>query len=268
MLRFVTKADGSREPFRLEKLIMSAERAGLDRRSARRAAESIARAAPEGVTTHRLYELLMDEIEKVSAPSAALLALRHAIADLDSRSFELYAMKALEASGYSCEWDRIIKGRSVEHQVDIVAKKNGETWLVECKRHFNPHRLTGLDVALQVHARLEDLQDGFVAGMNKYSFTGAWIFTNTKFSSHAIRYSNAKNIRMTGWRSGEFGLEKLTEPYRLFPVTVLNIGMSAKSRLLENRAVTLQDILRSKRALAPGWQQIVSQARQVLEAGK
>jgi hypothetical protein len=207
--------------------------------------------------------MLFEELESVSAKSAALFGLRESIADLDSRSFELYSIRVLEANGYICEWDRLVKGRSVEHQVDIIAKKDSEVWLVECKRHFNPHRFTGLDVPLQVQARLEDIQDGFVAGTNRFAFTGAWIFTNTKFSQHAIDYSSAKHIRMTGWRSGEFGLEKLAEPKKVFPVTMLKADLVTKAKLLESQLVTLQDVIGSKKALTPAWAQLVAQAKQV-----
>ncbi len=209
--------------------------------------------------------MLFEEIEKVSAKSAAIFGLRESIADLDSRSFELYSMKVLEANGFRCEWDRLVKGRSVEHQVDIIAKKENNVWLVECKRHFNPHRFTGLDVALQVQARLEDIQDGFVAGTNRYSFTGAWIFTNTKFSQHAIDYSTAKHTRMTGWRSGEFGLEKLAEPHKAFPVTMLKADLSVKAKLLEHRIVTIQDVVEAKKPVVPNWHNLVAQVKEILK---
>jgi hypothetical protein len=265
MIRQVLKADGRMVPFSKEKIIETCIRTGVDARKAAEIATWVENNAPDGAPSREIYEMVLQRIEQLSAQSGVLFKLRDVIADLDSESFELYAAKVLESDGWKTDWNKLIKGASVEHQVDVVASKAGETWLVECKRHFNPHRWTGLDVMLQVHARLEDIRDGSRRGTNKYDFTGAWIFTNTKFSDHALQYASAKGIRMTGWRTGSPSLEKLVEPAKAFPVTVLNVDTGTKARLLDAKIITVQDILAARRGPVPNWPEIVKMAKSLIK---
>jgi len=264
-IKFVIKSNGTKVAFDRGKIVETCVRAGLDTRTAKEIAEFAERTLPDGATTHQIYDLVMEEIEKRNPKSAALFGLRDAIADLDSESFERYTRAVLEAHGWRCAWNQVIPGRSVEHQVDVVAQKGEETWLVECKRHFNPHRWCGLDVMLQVQARLEDLRDGSFDRKNKYTWTGAWIWTNTKFSEHAKTYANAKAVRMTGWRSGEFGLERLVEAKKVWPVTMLKLDLMTKAKLLSAHIVTVQDILVSKKPALPNWTDIVTQAKALIK---
>lgn len=260
-IKFVTKSDGSKVLFARDKIVATCVRARADTTVAKEIAQLVESTLPDGSTTHQIYDFVIREMEKRSPRAAALFGIRNAIADLDSESFERYTKAILEANGWKCLWNQILQGRASEHQIDVIAQRDGETWVVECKRHFNPHRWCGLDVALQVQARLEDLRDGSSEHKNKYQFAGVWIFTNTKFSEHAKTYANAKAIRMTGWRSGEFGIEKLVEEKKVWPVTMLKIDLATKSKLLANHIITVNDILTTKRPLLQNWTDVVTQAR-------
>lgn len=263
-IKFVIKSDGTKVPFDSGKIVETCIRTGLDTRTAKEIAEYAERTLPDGSTTHQIYDLVMEEMEKRNPRSAALFGLRDAIADLDSESFERYTKAVLEAHGWKCMWNQVTPGRSVSHQVDVVAQRDEETWLVECKRHFNPHRWCGLDVMLQVQARLEDLRDGAFDGKNKFKWTGAWIWTNTKFSEHAKTYATAKAERMTGWRSGEFGLERLVESKKAWPVTMLKLDLMTKAKLLSSHVITVQDVLAMKRPILPNWTDVVNLAKAVV----
>jgi len=263
--KYVTKADGTKELFDKQKIIKSCLNVDLDEKSSSEIADYIDRALPEGSSTHKIFEMITQELEKRKVGNAPLFALREAIADVDSKSFELYTQKILEADGYSCKWNQLIHGASVEHQVDVLAEKNGEIFIVECKRHFNPHRFCGLDVALQVQARLEDLKDGYVAKRNKINVTGAWIFTNAKFSEHSKNYCNAKKIRMTGWKSGDFGLDYLINKTKTFPVTVLKIDLMTKASLIQAGMLTLQDIITQRRSNITNFPDIIQQAKALVK---
>lgn len=242
----VTKADGSTEEFDPEKIIATCMRAGTTREIAKKIARKVQESISEGTTTGEIYHLTIKELKKIGEKHAMLFRLREAIAAMDSESFELYTVRILEASGYKCRWNRIIQGKCIEHQVDIIARGSG-TYLVECKKHTNPHRFCGLGVVLQVQARLEDLEDGYKGGMNKINFSQAWIFNNTRFSDHARIYGNAKNIRLTGWKTHDkFSLETMIERKKIYPVTILN---SKACSLLGKRIITLQDFAKADKAL-------------------
>ncbi|MBI5332736.1 MAG: restriction endonuclease [Candidatus Aenigmarchaeota archaeon] len=261
MLRNVIKASGIQERFDKEKLVQTMLRAGARKDMALDIAGLVEKTLSNNSTTHSIYAFAMDELEKRSSRIAAVFGLREAIADLDSVSFEKYAAKVLEADGYKCIWNRIIDGRCIDHQIDIIAEKNGEFFYIECKRHYNPHRFCGLEVPLEVWARLIDLQEGFGDGKNKYNFSKAWIFTNSKFSEHAMKYATAKGVMMTGW---SIGLQDLIEARKIYPVTILNIDLVAKAELLRKDIITLQDVLGAKKAKMPNWDNVIEMAHSVL----
>ena len=221
MPKFITKADGTKESFDKSKIIKTCMNADIDEGIANEIADYIDRILPDGSSTHKVHALVMEELDKRQVKNSALVQLRDAIADIDSKNFEIYTKKILEAEGWKCKWNIIMQGACVDHQIDVLAQKDDDVFIVECKRHFNPHRFFGLYVSLQEKARMDDIIDGFAAGKSNVKVTGSWIFTNAKFSEHAHIYCKAKNIRMTGWKTGEFGIEFLIKKHNSYPVTIL-----------------------------------------------
>lgn len=242
---YVIKADGRREEFETGKIIRTCIRAGAKRGEAEAIAGMIKRNIKDGDSTHKIYRMIISELDKREDNTSFLFRLREAAAVLDSISFELYVKAILNADGYTCKWNKIIKGRFVEHQVDLVAEKEGRLYLVECKHHKNHHRFCGLGNVLEVQARLEDIADGFRDRDNRYDFDAAWVITNTKFSDHAKKYAKGRCIRLTGWRSKNFPLEKMVEEKKVFPITILK-AMPLQKKLLEQKIITLQDLTEKK----------------------
>ncbi|MBI2578608.1 MAG: restriction endonuclease [Candidatus Aenigmarchaeota archaeon] len=245
---YVVKADGRRETFSKEKIINTCLKAGTDRKKAEEISGKVFSSVKDGIATKEIYRMILNLLEKASHRSSFFFRLRDAIAKLDSESYELYVKELLESMGYKCSWNKIIAGKSVEHQVDIVAKNaKGRMFLVECKRHVNPHRFCGLGVILQVQARLEDIDDGFESGKNNCRFDQAWIFNNTKFSEHAKQYAAAKNILLSGWGyKGSISIEKLAGRNRIYPVTLLKADNSTIQQLLRQKIITVEDVLKEK----------------------
>ncbi len=264
---FVIKSDGSREPFSKEKVVTTCIRAHTGEKMAMEIASYIERNIRDGTSTHAVYKMILDELDKRKSKSSIFLRLRDAVADLPPEKFEFYAKKILEAYGYMVEWNVIIEGEVIEHQCDLIAEKGGKKFLVECKRHFNPHRFCGLDVGLQVQARLEDVIDGFHDGKNEHNLSGAWIFTNSKFSEHAKKYASGKSIRMTGWRyDNEIALDEMIEKKKLYPSTILKADMHVKRALLNENILTVGDVLNNEKKLSRnGFGSVVSQAKDLLK---
>ncbi len=245
---YVIKADGSKEPFDEQKIIATCVRSGVTQSEARGIAKKVRTMVKNGETTHKIYTLILEQLDKQG--DGSLFMLREAVSNLDPVSFELYVKKILEAHGYRCGWDKSILGRYVEHQVDVTASKE-KNFLIECKRHFNPHRFTGLGICLQVHGRLDDIMEGAKVGNNKYKFNAAWIVTNTKFSDHAKQYARGIGIRLTGWRyEDKFSLEHLIQSKKVLPVTVLKADVSVHRYLLRRKIITLDDFIVEKPRVA------------------
>ena len=274
---YVIKADGRREELMPRKIEATCLRAGVSRGTARKIAAEIEQSVYDGITTREIYKMVLKKLDKQEEelrPSYHY-RLRKALAEIDSESFEKFVKELMASHGFECDWNKIIRGASVEHQVDVIAKKNSDLFLIECKRHINPHRYCGLGVVLQVEARLEDIKDSYNKSKNNYNFTRAWVITNTKFSEHAIRYAKAKGMLLTGWfypKRMKKSLEAMIEEKNFFPVTILKTTLAVKRTLLRNGFISLHDlIITSERTLKKKTglsekktNNLISQARQLL----
>ncbi|MFH0832509.1 MAG: restriction endonuclease [Candidatus Aenigmatarchaeota archaeon] len=243
---YVIKADGTKEKFQEEKIINTCLRAGVDRDVADEIVEVIKRAVKNLATTHEIYKLILDELEKRKDKSALSFPLREAISNMNPEKFEIYVKKVLEQHGYDCDWNEIVEGECIEHQVDIIAKRD-RLFLVECKHHVNHHRFCGLGIVLQVQARFEDIIDNPKAS---YKFDQAWVITNTKFSDHAKIYASKKNIRLSGWRyQNEHALEEMIQSKKIYPITILKTDDKTKRILMQNNILTIQDVISTKKKI-------------------
>ncbi len=237
---FVIKADGRKEEFDEAKIIRTCIRSGVSKEVARTIAKRVKAKAYDGIRTKEIYRLVLNELDKIERTSGLVYRLREAIASLPPKSFEIYVMRLFENLGYRCEHSIIVEGSCIEHEVDVVAKRD-KLLFIECKHHVNPHRFCGLDIPLQVWATLEDIRDGYKEGKNKYNFDEAWIVTNTKFSLHAIKYALAKGIKLLGWRyPEERSLEMLIREQRAYPITILPISRKTMNKLYKRNVVTIQ----------------------------
>lgn len=239
---FVIKFDGRKDEFQKNKIIHTCIKVGVPEDVANRIADKIESIAYDGITTKEIYKATLRELDKYEKKTAIVYGLRESIAYLEPMIFEVFVKRVLEEYGYRCEYNKIVHGLCVEHQIDITAK-NDSFYLVECKRHKNPHRFSGLNVCLQVQARFEDIKDGFMNNTNNYNFERAWIVTNTKFSEHAKDYASAKNIRLTGWKyPKDQGLEKMIEDKKIYPVSILKTKKDIIQKLLNNGIITLKEL--------------------------
>ena len=242
---YIVKADGSTRQFSFKKLVRSVKRSGANNVQANDVAKSVLKKLPSRVTTNQIYDLIYKELRGARLlPVAQIFSLRRSLSDLSPEEWEKYTAKLFSYYGYTTEWNKIIPGAAVEHQVDVVATKGKKQWLIECKHHYSFHNDTGLGEVLRVQARLEDIQDGFKKKTTKYNFVGAWLVVNTKFSDHAKRYAAAKGLNLSGWRyPDQYSLERLIQDQAVFPVTILNVDKKTKNFLLHNGIITIQDLL-------------------------
>jgi len=89
--------------------------------------------------------------------------------------FERFIQILLSEYNYDITPNQIIKGRCSEHEVDAVARKDGITYIVEIKHHFNYHMPTGLDIPRIARAVFEDITEGFKLGLNNLRVDKAMI---------------------------------------------------------------------------------------------
>jgi hypothetical protein len=220
---YVTKADGSKQPFDKQKIINTCLRLQATPEQAQSIADKIEAKAYDGIPTKKILQMVFQYMKKYRPAIGYQIDLKQAIAMLRSKpDFEIFVAKLFEAMGYEVDTNLIIQGKCVEHEIDVIARKESEIILVEVKHHVNHHTYSGLDVFLQLNSTLEDLKLGYESGKNNFKFTRAILLCNTKVSDHARRYAWCKGLEFIAWKfPQEKGLERLIEEYKLYPITFL-----------------------------------------------
>ncbi len=243
---FVTKANGSRQLFAKEKVVNTCFRMGVNRKIAEEIANKIEKRLFDGISTDKIFNMILRLLRKRKPSIRHLLDLRKGLSLMNSKSeFEKFIQILLIENGYEVTPNRIIKGKCVEHEVDAIAKKNGITFFVEVKHHTKYHTSTGLDESRIARAVLEDVTEGFEFRRNDLKIDRAMIITNTKFSDHARRYGECRDILQIGWNSPlDSSLQKMIEEKKLFPLTYLkDLGNQIKRKLSANGIILMKQLI-------------------------
>jgi hypothetical protein len=166
--------------------------------------------------------------------------------------FEKLVGEILASQGFSVKVSQTVPGICVTHEVDVVAIKDKQHIMVECKFHNEASTKSDIKVALYVQARFEDIEKaGDVSGRSK-RFTEAWLVTNTRFTSDAIQYAQCMGMKTIGWNHPQDGsLSELIDRARLHPVTSLtSLTKAQKKQLLDSGIVSCKELLNNPEVLS------------------
>ena len=242
MAVLITKADGEVEPYNPHKLLESLKRAGADKHTSDTIAHTVEKELYKGITTQEIYRRAFAHLRDAHKPSAARYSLKRAVLEFGPSGFpfEAYLAELFRAEGYEAKIDQIIKGKCVEHEVDVVMTKGGVTTFVEAKFHNSLGFKTDLKVALYVKARLEDI-----------SATSGLIATNTGFTDKAEQFAACAGVQLLGWDTPHgTTLHSKIERTGLYPITALtSLTRREKIALLEQKMVLCRDISKEVQVL-------------------
>ena len=245
MVIYVTKADGTTQPFNREKVVNTCLRMGATPTVAESVAKNVESMIYPGIKTRKILQMIFKLLRKQKPVFRHQIDLRKALSLLNpAPDFENFIQILLGENGYEVTPNQIVKGKCVEHEVDAIARKNGKTCLVEIKHHFSYHTRTSLDVPRISRAIFEDVTEGYELGLNNLKIDYSMIVCNTKLSEHAKRYANCRGIDHIGWGSPKnHDLEKMIEKKKLYPITFLK-GLNAETRhaLTSNRIILLKQL--------------------------
>lgn len=241
---YITKADGTQEPFDTRKLDRSLKRSGANDTIRAHIIEQVLNTIQEGAQTDAIYEHAFDLLtkERHNAPAAARYSVKRAVQELGPSGFpfERFVAEVFRSLGYTqVENGVILQGACVTHEVDIVAQHNGKKMGAEVKFHNNLGIKTDVKDALYVRARFNDLREG------PEHITEPWLITNTRFTHNAIQYAKCQGLKLLGWDyPRNRGLEVLIDRAHVHPITTLTtISKDTKRQLLENNIVLCKNLL-------------------------
>jgi hypothetical protein len=262
MKQIVIKADEKEEDFNKDKLNTSLLKAGASDELSASAANEVDRQFKNHMNTDDIYNHTLYHIRKSDPMVALKYTLKRAIMSLgpDGFVFEKYVAKILEQNGYKTEMpQQVLSGFCVDHEVDIIAKIKEENIMIECKFHNISGNQSDIKTALYVNSRFLDLKKGWYHRNrnksdgnnnenkldNTYYLTGAWLFTNTKCTSDAIKYAKCSGMKITAWNYPENeSLQFYIESKKLYPVTILStLSENHKRKLFEKNILTIKELI-------------------------
>ena len=234
----VKKASGETESFSEDKVRSSLKRAGATPDTINKILSQLIGKLHNGITTKEIYRQVYALFNQYQAGKGYRYSLKPALMQLGPSGypFEKFIARLLDHLGYQTQVNVILTGKCIEHEIDIDALKDNDHFMIECKFHNHAGSKTRLKETLYTQARFEDLSDNF----NK-----AWLITNTKLTSNAIKYGKCKNMKFLAWRYPQKGsLEQLIEENNLHPLTCLSFLNRHDCQLLfQNDLVLCQDLV-------------------------
>lgn len=241
----VTKSTGEREPFSAEKIMRTARRAGAKSKLAERIALEVTRRAEDGITTKKIFEIILEVFEREAPPLAARYGLSQALFRLGPAGFqfERYIAELLRSYGYETELPDILQGACITHEVDVLATREGRRAMIECKFRHERGIFIGIKDIMATWTRFLDLVDG--AGQGKAPHLDeCWVVTNSRFSNDALTFAHCKNMTLIAWNHPEDrGLSKMIDEQGLYPVTVLrSINEQTEQALAKGGVMLLRQL--------------------------
>ncbi len=243
----VTKADGSTEYFKIEKLRRSLRRAGATPTELTNIIIEIEKRLYDGITTQAIYRVAFELLRQTEQRAATRYSLRRALFGLGPTGFpfERYLGRVFEAEGYTAKTGILVGGHCAEHEIDVAAFKVDHSFVAEAKFHARPGIKTDLQVAMYSYARLLDLRDATICTDDICGIKEFWLITNTKFTSAAEKYANCVGVKLLSWDyPKKNNLHDRIQRAGVYPITVLaSLSTSQIATLLQHDCILTHDIV-------------------------
>jgi len=243
----VTKADGSQEPFKVNKLKDSLRRAGATKPEIDDIILKINEILHDGIATQEIYRIAFELLRGSEQPIAARYSLRRALFGLGPTGFpfEDFLARLFAAEGYQTKTRLTLPGKCVEHEIDIAAYKNDHSFVAEAKFHARPGVKSDLQVIMYSYARMLDLKEVRICHGDNCGIQELYVVTNTKFTTTAEKYATCVGVKLLSWNfPDKANLHDRIQKAGLYPITVLqSISQTQKRALIDRGAIVCSDII-------------------------
>lgn len=237
----VIKAGGTVEPFMEEKVVESLLRAGASPQLADKIIVKIRPHLYPNIPTFQIYSSVMKVLKREQRDVANRYNLKEAIMELGPSGypFEKFIAGVWEKNGFQVETNKIIMGKCVSHEIDIIAKRDKKTYMIECKFHNQHGGKTEIKTALYTYARFLDVKD--------MGFDAPWLITNTRVTQEVRAYSACIGMEVTSWDFPDTkSLREIVDKSGLHPVTSLtSLSKKQKQSFLERGIIFVRDLPKS-----------------------
>jgi hypothetical protein len=236
----IEKSSGEKVSFSLDKLRSSLRHSGANQKDIQGILDIVRDELYQGIPTSEIYSRAYELLKKKKSVFACKYKLKKAIYELGPTGFpfEKFIGQVFYYSGYETEIGEVLRGKCVNHEVDIVATLGTKKLYIECKFHGEEGRNCDVKIPLYIHSRYLDI----VEKQDKVdkNHTQGWVVTNTRFTIDAVTYGNCVGLKLLSWDyPKENGLKNRIDQLGLYPITVSTLLSSREKNFLLSRDIVL-----------------------------
>lgn len=238
----IIKSSGEKVKFSLEKLRTSLKHSGADKELMDQIINKVRDELYQGISTKEIYNRAFALLKKKKSYFASKYKLKKAIYELGPTGFpfENFIAAIFTYSGYKAQVGKILQGSCVTHEIDVVAHKNEETTIVECKFHSEEGRNCNVKVPLYIAARFKDVKAHWDSKPHKTNLNQGWVVTNTRFTEDALEYGKCIGLKLLSWDyPKDDGLKDKIDRLGLYPITVSTLLTNREKQFLLSRDLVL-----------------------------
>jgi len=234
------KSSGKRVRFSIEKLKASLRHSGADTTTINKITNTVRDELYQGISTKEIYNRAFAMLKKKKLEYASKYKLKKAIYELGPTGFpfEKFIGALYQYSGYQIKVGKVLEGKCVSHEVDVIAQKKNHHILAECKFHSEEGRNCDVKIPLYIHSRFQDVIESDKE--NKAIPKEGWVVTNTRFTKDAEQYALCVGLQLLSWNypTGN-GLKDQVDRLGLYPITVSTLLSKREKQFLLSRDVVL-----------------------------
>ncbi|WP_040250109.1 ATP cone domain-containing protein [Psychroserpens mesophilus] len=239
----ITKSSGEKVRFSIDKLRSSLKRTGAEKDTIDQIIDHVRDELYQGISTKEIYNRAFALLKKKKSYLASKYKLKKAIYELGPTGFpfERFVSAVLKFSGYKTEVGKILQGKCVAHEVDVIANKNHETTIIECKFHGEQGLNCNVKIPLYINSRYLDIKTYWDTNpKNDSKLTKGWLATNTRFTEDALQYGKCCGLYLLSWDyPKDDGLKDRIDRLGLYPITVSTLLTNREKQFLLSRDIVL-----------------------------
>lgn len=239
----IIKSSGEKVRFSLDKLRASLKKSGADKATIDSIIDNVRDELYQGISTTEIYNRAFALLKKKKSYFASKYKLKKAIYELGPTGFpfERFISELLYYSGYTTEVGKILQGKCVKHEIDVIAQQNNSTTLIECKFHREQGLNCNVKVPLYINSRYQDVKVHWETNpKNTNSLSKGWLVTNTRFTDDALQYGKCCGLYLLSWDyPKDNGLRDRIDRLGLYPITASTLLTNREKQFLLSRDVVL-----------------------------
>jgi len=246
----VQKHSGEKVLFDMNKLKAALIRSGVKPNDIDKVIVEISKKLYNGITTRKIYQIAYSVLRKRSHNVAGRYRLKKAVLDLGPSGypFEKFVGRLMAFKGYDVEVSKIIQGKCVTHEVDVIAKSKNKHIYIECKFHRD-RKKNDVKIPMYIKSRFDDIRNEIhQLKENDYLDIQGMLVTNTRFSTDAEDFGKCSGLTLIGWDYPRHNnLRDWIDQAGFHPITSLSSLTKKKKELLLERDVILCREIEQKR---------------------